>query len=530
MNSSPSSAKGARKRTRKGQRSGAWVTARKAVQIGTLLLFLGIFLGSHQDGLAGDLLNIPMRLDPLLMLEHLFASRAFLASSALALLVLLLSLVFGRAWCGWICPLGTVLDLIPLQSGRKKRSAPAEGWRRLKYILLLTSLAAALLGNLTLLFLDPLTIVQRTLTVSFWPAVDRIVTAVEARLYLLPAFAGPISVVDSLLRPALLPVQPLYYRDAFLFATIFLGVIALNLFAERFWCRYLCPLGGLLGLASKLAIFRRRVGEECKGCVLCTDICPTGTIDPAQGYRSDPGECTLCMNCVDICPRGLNAFRPGLSLAGRAPYDPGRREVLGAIGAAVVGVSLFQTDALAKRESPFLLRPPGARENNPDVAAYTQCVRCGDCLRVCPTGGLQPAVFEAGLEGFGTPVLVPRLGFCDYACTACGQACPVQAIPPLSLEKKRQQVVGRAYIDENRCIPWSDHRPCLVCEEMCPVPDKAIWLETAVVPAPEGKQVTVKRPHVLRDQCIGCGICEYQCPVGGEAAIRVYNPLVGSFT
>jgi polyferredoxin len=530
MNSSPTSAKGARKRIRKGQRAGAWVTARKGVQILTLLLILGIFLWSRQGGLAGDILNIPMRLDPLLMLEHVFASRAILATSALALLVLLLSLVFGRAWCGWICPLGTVLDLVPLQSGRKKRPAPAEGWRTVKYVLLLASLTAALLGNLTLLFLDPLTIFLRTLTVSLWPAVDRIVTAVEALLYPLPAFAGPVSAVDALLRPALLPVQPLYYRDTLLFATLFLVVIALNGFAERFWCRYLCPLGGLLGLFSKLAIFRRRVGEECKGCVLCTDVCPTGTIDPSQGYRSDPGECTLCMNCVEACPRGLSTFQPRLSLVARAPYDPGRREVLGAIGAAVIGVSLFQSDSLTMRESPFLLRPPGGRENNPDVVAYTQCVRCGECLRVCPTGGLQPAVFEAGLEGFGTPVLVPRLGFCDYACTACGQACPVQAIPQLSLEKKRQQVVGRAYINENRCIPWSDHRPCIVCEEMCPVPDKAIQLETAVVWAPNGKQVTVKLPHVLRDQCIGCGICEYQCPVGGEAAIRVYNPLVGSLT
>jgi formate hydrogenlyase subunit 6/NADH:ubiquinone oxidoreductase subunit I len=92
------------------------------------------------------------------------------------------------------------------------------------------------------------------------------------------------------------------------------------------------------------------------------------------------------------------------------------------------------------------------------------------------------------VEGFGSPVLVPRLGFCDYACTACGQVCPVQAIPPLSLEQKRLRVIGRATIDQNRCIPWSDHRPCIVCQEMCPLPDKAVKLDEAVVNGPDGNR------------------------------------------
>jgi NAD-dependent dihydropyrimidine dehydrogenase PreA subunit len=122
--------------------------------------------------------------------------------------------------------------------------------------------------------------------------------------------------------------------------------------------------------------------------------------------------------------------------------------------------------------------------------------------------------------------LVPRLDCCDYSCNACGQACPVQAIPPLSLDQKRQLVIGLAYINQNRCIPWSDHQPCLVCEEMCPLPQKAIQLEQATVWAPDGTQVALQLPHVLRDLCIGCGICEYKCPVSGEAAIRVYMPKV----
>jgi ferredoxin len=121
-------------------------------------------------------------------------------------------------------------------------------------------------------------------------------------------------------------------------------------------------------------------------------------------------------------------------------------------------------------------------------------------------------------------LLVPRLGYCDYSCNACGQICPTQAIPPLSLEEKRLQVIGKAYLDENRCLAWSDHQPCIVCEEMCPLPEKAIQLEEQEVWAPDGVPVKIQLPHVLRDTCIGCGICEYKCPVSGDAAIRVYIP------
>ena len=128
----------------------------------------------------------------------------------------------------------------------------------------------------------------------------------------------------------------------------------------------------------------------------------------------------------------------------------------------------------------------------------------------------------AGWGGVWTPVLVARLGHCDYNCTACGQACPTNAIPALALETKRETVMGQAYIDENRCIPWADGRTCIVCEEMCPLPEKAIQLEDVVVTTAEGQETPVRRPHVLRERCIGCGICENRCPLPGDAAIRVF--------
>jgi polyferredoxin len=500
-----------------------WITVRKAVQYTALLAFLALFIAARQSGWPASLLNSAMRLDPLLILANLLASRLFLAGSALALITLLLTLIFGRAWCGWLCPLGTVLDLFSLKAWRGKRLPPPESWRGIKYGLLLVILTAALFGNLTLLALDPLTILYRSLAVSLWPALDQVVTALETALYQVAFLAGPISTFDAWLRPLLLPLEPVYYSSTILFAGLFLGVIALNLWAPRFWCRYLCPLGGLLGLLSKLAFFRRQVGEECKGCTLCTAACPTGTIDPQKGYASDPSECTMCLDCLEACPRSQIAFNPGLSPAKWNAYDPGRRAALLSIGSAVAGVALLRAGALNRREPPHLLRPPGAAQVNPDLVEMTRCIRCSECMRACPTGALQAAALEAGLAGFATPLLTPRLGYCDYSCNACGQICPVQAIPPLGLGEKRQVVIGKASLDRDRCLPWAGQTACIICEEMCPLPHKAIQLEEVQILGADGAHIILQRPYVLRERCTGCGICEYKCPLDGEAAIRVFN-------
>jgi ferredoxin len=354
-----------------------------------------------------------------------------------------------------------VLDIFPLQSRKERNPNLPESWRKAKYLLLIAILTAAVFTNLTLLVFDPITILFRSLTLSILPAIDRAFTAIEILLYPFPGFEKPLSALDTMLRPAVLPLSPALFRYAILYGSIFIAIIGLNLAAPRFWCRYLCPLGGLLGWISKTAIFRRVVTSDCKDCALCSQVCPVGTIRPERGYASDPSECTVCMECLYTCRLGGMAFTQAKPAPEWSKYDPGRRDAIRTVGLTMTAMLLAKTEPAGSRAHPLLVQPPGAAGNE----LLTKCIRCGECMRVCPTSGLQPALGEAGIMGISTPILISRLGYCDFSCNACGQACPMEAIPPLALAEKRQQIIGSAFIDQNRCIAWADHRDCIVCEE-----------------------------------------------------------------
>jgi polyferredoxin len=489
------------------------------VQLAAFVLFSALLIGAGRPGwLPADLF---FWLDPLAGIAGMVAARQIVVALLVgAGVTLVATLLLGRAWCGWICPLGSVLDVVPARRRKRYEPDPAPRLRTMKYVLLIFIVAAALLGNLTLLILDPITLLYRTVTTALWPALVALISGAETLLYPVPFLQGPIDGFEAALRGVLLPLAQPVYGTGVLIALIFAGILALNAVRDRFWCRYLCPLGALLGLVSRFAWLRREVGDVCTECQRCARACPTGTIDPARQFASDPAECTVCLDCVPVCAKAGQHFTRHVRPAPAQIYDPSRRQFIASAGAAVVAVGLFAAEPAAIRAGPRLIRPPGAQD--PDFTS--QCIRCGICLKVCPTAGLQPSLAEAGWSGLWTPVLVPRLGCCDYSCNACGAACPTAAIPPLSLADKRLAVIGHAYIDRNRCLPWADNRNCLVCEEMCPLPEKAIVLEDVTVVTPAGEAVDVRRPSVVHDRCIGCGICENRCPLNGEAAIRVYAP------
>jgi len=494
-----------------------WVRLRQIVQYLFLALFLSLFVLTVKDRWSPLPVDLFYRLDPLAAISAALAGRAIPTKLLWALVTLVATLILGRVWCGWVCPLGTLLDLFHF---RRAAFHSRHGWRQVKYFLLFVVLISALFANLTLLILDPITILTRTLATVVMPALNYAFTTVEFGLYGFGPLQAALVWLDTALRSTILPAEQSFYQLNVLFALLFIGIVGLNLLTERFWCRYLCPLGALLGLLSKVSWLRRVVGPGCNQCRRCGGDCTMGTIEPERGFASDPGECIVCLDCLGTCPQEGVTFIGQFGLAEWRSYDPSRRQLLASLATSVGGLALLRTSPIANREHPYAVRPPGAREN--DLLA--RCIRCGKCMKVCPTSGLQPGLSESGLEGLWTPVLVSRLGYCDYSCNACGQVCPSEAIPPLSLEEKRQTVIGLAYIDQNRCIPWADNVDCIVCEEMCPVPDKAVKLDEVEVLNDQGESVLVKRPRVVRDLCIGCGICEYACPLNGESAIRVYVP------
>lgn len=502
-----------------GRKPSPWIRTRKIIQGVSLVCWIILWITTARLAWPVKLVRLPVLVDPLLALAQGLAGKVLVAGMFFSLITLVLTLIFGRAWCGWVCPVGTVLDLFPFHRRSQEVKPVPQAMRKGKFLLLMIILIAAIFGNLTFLFLDPITLWVRTLTGGFGAVFNTAFTAAEEFLADFSWLEPALQWLDQALRPALFPAETVGARFTGLSILLFAGLILLNLIAERFWCRYLCPLGGFLGLVSKLSLVKRRVDSGCKSCGQCSKICPTGTINPERGYISDPSECILCMNCLDSCPISKIEFRPGLKLPDRQTYDPDRRDLLITGAVTLFGLAILETDTPFHMASTNLIRPPGA--TNDDL--LQKCLRCGLCMRACPTGALQASIREAGLSGLFTPLVVPRLGYCQFSCNNCGQVCPVGAIPALPLEEKQKQVIGQAFIDENRCLPWADAVSCIVCEEMCPLPEKAIFLEEKRIPQQDGSEKTIKLPHVKRDLCIGCGICEYKCPRSGEAAIRVYR-------
>ena len=273
---------------------------------------------------------------------------------------------------------------------------------------------------------------------------------------------------------------------------------------------------------ARFSWLRRRPGGICPDCGDCTEVCKMAAFDPGKPARHFTSECQLCLRCLEACQKEDRVSFVWAAKAPRVPLNLGRRQLITAVAAGVVAVPLVRLGSLARRSDEFLVRPPGAQN---EAEFLSRCIRCGECMKVCLTNGLQPVLWEAGLEGLYTSRLVPRMGYCSFTCSLCGQVCPTGAIPHLALKVKQATVLGTASVNRSRCIPYTEGIDCLVCEEHCPVTPKAIVFSEQEVVNVEGERVKIKLPMVNQDRCIGCGHCEHVCPVGGAAAIRVKRSL-----
>ncbi len=502
-----------------------WVLVRRLSQ----LIFFGFFLflfwqatyrGEEQLSWPVDLF---FRFDPLVLLGHSLATVSLLPRLLWSLVFVGLTFLVGRFFCGWVCPLGTTLDGCRHLLPRSQPDPPVVfRWRRVKYYLLFFLLGAALFKVNLIGLLDPLSLLFRSLATVIYPGLAAGVEETFAKAYELgPPLTSVSEPVYRYLKETVLPFRPTPYVLPMLTLAILLTIIGLEWVAPRFWCRSLCPLGALYGLVARFAWLRKRPQRLCRDCGDCQLVCKMGAIHAEAVPQHQSAECLLCLNCQQHCPKDRVTFRFG-SPTPRPALDLGRRQVVTAAVAGAVAVPFLRLGSLAHRPEEYLIRPPGVTS---EAAFLSQCCRCGLCFKVCPTGGLQPLWWEQGLDGLYTSRLIPRLGYCEYNCTLCAQVCPTGAIPSLPLEVKQASPMGTAFIDQARCIPYTEGRDCLVCEEHCPTAPKAITYYTGEVRGLQGKKVLVKLPVVQPDHCIGCGLCENKCPVGGAAAIRVKRSL-----
>ncbi|MGR3317555.1 MAG: DUF6599 family protein [Candidatus Anammoxibacter sp.] len=491
----------------------------------------------------------------------MIAARQIIINFWPALIVLISTIILGRYFCSWVCPFGTTIDITDkffLQKRNKKNEnlatfsnvskSPGNSLspsriiptradkslsfhlydkRRLKYYILIFLLVSFIFGIQMVGWLDPLSLATNTYTILVHPYIVTVIDVFFHLFYDVPFVEIVMKPLHALFKTILFAFHPPFFRSHIIFLLIFICIISFGLIYRRYWCRNLCPLGALLALVSDWALFKRVVSDNCTSCRRCEIECGMGAIKE-DGKGTMEGECTLCLKCQGVCHSNAIKFTRKQDVKQSLAIDLSKRKVLtaGFFSLASVPILRLSFFGATDKKNPLLIRPPGASAENKFIA---KCLRCGECMRVCKTNGLHPVVFESALSDVWTPTLVPRLGYCEYECTLCGKVCPSGAIKRLEKEEKQMVVIGKAVIDHNRCIPWVGFSSlpalktewkdvnCGVCEEVCPIPIKAIRFDPYIV---DGDK-EIRRVYVDEDVCTGCGFCEKVCPVTGSAAIKV---------
>ncbi|MCX5684721.1 MAG: 4Fe-4S binding protein [Planctomycetota bacterium] len=477
-----------------------------------------------------------LALDPLVSLSTALAARVLVWSLAWAAVLLAVCLVFPRGFCGYLCPLGTLVDLsdwVLLRRIGRKRPLGGGWWRHTRYGLLAASLAAAGMGVLLTGFVAAIPVLVRGMAF--------IVSPVELGLakdwYLVPQYGA----------------------EKILSVALFAGVLGLGLVAPRFWCRYLCPSGAVFSVVNLLRLTERRVDASCIKCGKCVKACPFDAINPDFSTRGL--ECTFCQTCGGACPvhainftarwakKGTVPFS-GSSEKGAVPFfglgeqhaetgtvpfsqkrEKGTAPVSspaflsvpvsrrGLLGGAACGVACGVEAAVGVRGAgkeglPPLVRPPGSV---PEPEFLQMCIRCGECYQACPNNVLQPVGFERPVSELWTPQAVANWSGCEPSCNNCGHVCPTGAIRPLPMEEKRAAHMGLAVINHETCLPYIGFEGnCRMCADECTAAGyEAIdMVRINVALDTDGKPIEGSGnlvPIVDPSKCTGCGLCQTRC-------------------
>jgi polyferredoxin len=447
------------------------VTVRRISQAFFFTLFVWFCIvatvGENWWQLRGWPVNWFLQLDPLVAIGTILTTHTLYRALLWALVTVILTIVLGRFFCSWVCPFGSLHHFVGFLSNRRKtlpQKIQLNKYRKaqcIKYLVLIFLLFMAAFpsigATLQTGLLDPIPLITRSFNLVILAIADRSfnVTSVTGRLY----------------------------EGAWLIFAIFLSSLLLNLLIPRFYCRFICPLGALFGVIGRFAIWRIGKNQHpCSDCKLCERSCEGGC-EPSSDIRIS--ECVLCFNCREDCRDEVIAYQTKPSLTGEQinPDISRRGFVLSLVSGIFAVPAIRLSNKLGDNWYHKVIRPPGALS---EEEFLKRCIKCSQCMRICPTNVIQPGGMQGGLENLWTPVLNNRIGSsgCQLNCTACGQICPTSAIRPITLSEKlgRDEFaeagpvkIGTAFVDRSRCLPWAMDKPCIVCEENCPVSPKAIY-------------------------------------------------------
>lgn len=486
---------------------------RRKIQIFCLAIFLLLLLAATTGWATSLALDFFLRLDPSLVMVSGLAARILLFAFLPAVWVVVLTVFFGRFFCGYICPMGTTLDggdaLLKIKYKNQKRLPVLH---RLKYLVLSFLIGAGFLGVSFVFIASPLSLITR-----FYSLLVQPVLALATREGL--SAMEPVFVKFSFDSLLFFQVDTPRFSTQGFILFFFVLVFILGRWFPRFWCRTLCPAGAILALISIRPLIRRQVSPACTDCGKCIRNCPMGAINDQDYSQTDFRECIVCHVCTDVCPEKAITFDSKGSVQpwGTTPKIPSRRQFLlggmTGVGSAMVCYSgldsLYGQPGEGQVLPSMLIRPPAAL---PEKEFLARCVRCGECMAVCPTNTLQPLWFKAGLIGMFSPAMIARRGFCNPECHLCSEVCPTGAILQVTPTQRVWAKTGTAVIKKERCLAWEHEKQCMVCDEVCPF-DAIVFRQVDNIP--------FAVPEVFEERCAGCGYCEFHCPVQNESAIVV---------
>jgi len=440
-----------------------------------------------------------------------FNLRTLLSAGFVA--VLILTVLTGRTYCSFLCPLGIGQDLFSRIGGRIKKKFRRYGFRKpftvIRYSLLAITLIVTILwGVYMLTLLDPYSIFGRFMTYFAKPAVIVINNFIGGILHKFDIYTLDHITVKG------------YELLTYSVPAVFLFLVGiLSLTRGRLYCNMICPVGTLLGLLSKVSILRIIFDEgKCTRCGRCSIGCKSSCID-FLNYRVDVTRCVDCFNCIKICPD--KALSYGFVRLKKKTHetDPDKRKFVA--GSLMLLLGLPQILKGQDKKAPIPKRESTVKENKtypvcpPGGVSITdfnkECTACSLCIAICPNGVLQPALLQYGVAGVMQPVMDYHKSFCTYNCIKCTEVCPTYALHPLVLEAKKLTQIGQVHFIKDNCIVKTEKTACGACSEACPT--KAVYM----IPY-EGNLLI---PETNIEICIGCGHCEFACPTTPYKAIFV---------